>query len=81
MNHELDVDSSGNINVKPVTSWNTLHAANSAVILVVGYLDLKGNEAQTAVANSIQLALTPPQCEDLSAALSKAAKTAVTPDG
>jgi hypothetical protein len=80
MNHELDVDSDGNISVKPVTSWGTFHGPNRSVILSVAYLDLKSNEPQTAVGNSIRLVLTPPQCEALSAALSKAAKTAVTPE-
>ncbi len=66
---------------KPVTAWSIFREANNAVILQVAYLEQIDPEAPATVVGSIQLALTPQQGEELSAALAKAAMPEPLPPG
>jgi hypothetical protein len=77
MNPNFKTDSNGNIITKPVTGWTTALVANSAVILAIEFLELKSNEPQTAYGDSIQFVLTPPQCQELSEILARAATAAM----
>jgi hypothetical protein len=79
MNATFKTDGDGNIITNPVTGWTTALVANSAVILAIEFLELKSNsnEAQTAYGSSIQFVLTPPQCQELSEILARAATAAM----
>lgn len=73
MTQPLQTDKDGNIIVRPVVGWTTHQVAGIAVLLTVEYVETEEG-LQTGYSQSVQLGLTAAMCQELSDALSKAAK-------
>lgn len=73
MTKALQTDEDGNVIVRPVVGWSTHKVASIAVLLAIEYLETEEG-LSTGYSQTVQLGLTPAMCEELAAALSKAAK-------
>ena len=72
MSIQLETDRNGQIIAKPVIGWTTATVAGMSVILAIRYIETLA-EIETG-GKSLQLALTPQQCLQLSETLNKKAK-------
>lgn len=71
MKKPLQTDEHGHVIVKPVLGWST-HLARAGVLLSIEYLKIDEG-LNTGRSQTVQLGLTAEMCDDLAAALSKAA--------
>ena len=72
MSIQLETDRNGQIIAKPVIGWTTATVAGMSVILAIRYIETLA-EIETG-GKSLQLALTPQQCLELSETLTRLAK-------
>ncbi|MGC2212931.1 MAG: hypothetical protein WA400_18030 [Silvibacterium sp.] len=75
----LVTDSNGNVITMPLTGWNILPMAGSAVLLQAQYVETP-EELERREHRIIQLALTPPMALELAEALSKVANPLMSVD-
>ena len=72
MANDLELDSKGNVVLKPVTGWAIAPVAEIAVLLKIDYSETPEDIGKGG--KSIQFVLTPPKCLELAEVLTRQAK-------